>query len=317
MKELKNKEIIAGLIVILILSGIAVFLLVKREQEPNKTVVETQIKETEETVSSEEIATTYEDIVSISEEENSSSSVEEEKQKTNIYSISNEWYTKVNYVKRPVEDGQLEELFGYWDAYNLEAIDELVRLKRVQAISAELDGTNTYYYYGPVNSAGNPHGKGLAVYENNAYYCGEFKDGERSGEGMWLQVFVYKNEGENLGIMEHSYNGSWSKDLPNGEGQEHFSFDYDKVRLDYDIISNVIGNFKDGYYDGEMYIVTTNEYKESSDWYGTANQGVWKGIDGQAINTHIAVWRNERETGIYWWIPTEQNKNYGIYGLKK
>lgn len=350
-KNIKDKEVIIGLIVIIILGSIALGLLVKRElgyqkensfvaeetkdealkelvqkeQEPGAEAVESSVEEAaeEEMAAVEETALANVQTVAV---ETGKVTLEEKKEEVSLYDIlGEEKYKAASLTERKQEDDQLKELYGYWDAYKLDAVADLVRLERLQKVSKELDGTNKYYYYGSVDRVGRPSGKGLAVYEDNTYYFGEWKDGLRHGKGMWLQVAIYTedNKNKNLGIIEHSYNGQWSKDLPNGEGQEHFSYDYNVLNADAikdkECIANVIGGFKDGYYDGEMYIMSVDEAGNTKDWNGICKNGVWEPI--MKGNTTDAVWesyeKDESGNAEYHYIYPQDNQNYGIMGLKK
>ena len=363
MKEWKNKEVIIGLIVIIILGSIALFLLIKRElnymRPKDNTVQEAVSEEWEESSVMEESmeeeqnqqeTQSQQEIMSESSEqassevqtevqssqsqttvgiqtldkETSKELAEKEKQEAELYNIlGKEYYTSSVLVERKEDDDQLAELFGYWDAYKLEAVDDLVHLERIQAISDELTGTNKYYYYGSVDSLGRPSGKGLAVYADNTYYCGEWKNGLRHGSGMWMQVAIYDetNKNQNLGIVEHMYNGQWSKDLPNGQGQEHFSYDYTVLNQKEECIANVIGNFKDGYYDGKMYIMTVNNQGATTDWEGTCKKGVWQPLGPAGYLGKERVWEctedNEEGEDVYYYMFPSQNSKQGIFGMKK
>ena len=351
-KELKDKEIIIGLIIIIILGIIALSLLIKREVRYQKDMPVTMEEGAEmsdfskeeiseevysEPVVTEEVqeeAALEEDLeeelalanVQIVTEETSKQIAEDNKKQAGLYDIlGNEKYAACSLTERKHEDNQLKELYDYWDAYKLDAVADLVRLERMQKISEELEGTNKFYYYGSVDRLGRPSGKGLAVYEDNTYYCGEWKEGLRHGKGMWLEVAIYTEDNANLnrGVIEHSYNGQWSKDLPNGEGQEHFSYDYDILTED-DIdgekcIANVIGGFKDGYYHGEMYIMTVDERGKSTDWSGTCKDGAWVPIEvGYTSDTVWQTYEKDEQGSVrcHYLLPNE-NHNYGIMGLKK
>lgn len=359
MKEWKNKDVIAGLIVIIVLGLIALFLLVRREMgtlpaketELLQTVEEEEVSQTaldevlEETlveeIPVEESSTQNETEI----EENTIVETEEMQVSEGVSVVTNkipgyatakgkgqqqlyaalgkETYTPATLTDRKKEDGQLKELYEYWENYKLNAVGDLIRLERLQEISAELSGTNKFYYYGSVDRLGRPSGKGVAVYADNTYYYGDWKDGLRHGNGMWLEVAIYTedSEKENLGVVEHSYNGQWSKDFPNGEGQEHFTYDYEILDEDFSnenkVIANVIGNFKNGYYHGEMYIMTTDAKGDTLDWTGNCQNGVWDVImEGKTTD---AVWENyddTKEERYHYLFPSE-NKNWGIIGLKK
>lgn len=353
-KNLKDKEIIIGLIIIIVLGSIALFLLIRREisyykempiikeavLEENSEYLEDEGTAKEENLQVTEVAATEVveaevkneaeelliDNVQIVTETTKEEIVVESKEEIGLYDIlGEEKYQTTALVERKQEDNQLKELYEYWDAYKLDAVAELVRLERLQKVSEELKGTNKYYYYGSVDRIGRPSGNGLAVYADNTYYCGEWKEGLRHGKGMWMQVVIYteENKAMNKGVIEHSYNGQWSKDLPNGEGQEHFSYDYDVLSAEdtqnNECIANVIGGFKDGYYHGEMYIMTTDKMNNTKDWSGICKNGIWESI--VKGNTTEAVWQAyEKDAGgntEYHYIFPKDNQNYGIIGLKK
>ena len=353
-KNLKDKEVIIGLIIIIILGAIALFLLIRREVGDRKEAPIVTEKVYEESLDYDEsvkkdldgsAVLTETDVTDVKEEEiedaqeevalaniqivteETGKQIEEKKQsEVALYDIlGNEKYEAASLTERKQDDDQLKELYEYWDAYKLDAVADLVRLERLQKVSKELEGKNKFYYYGSVDRLGRPSGKGLAVYADNTYYFGEWKDGLRHGKGMWMEVAIYteENKNQNLGVIEHSYNGQWSKDLPNGEGQEHFSYDIDILSVDdvknNECIANVIGGFKDGYYHGEMYIMTMDLFGTTKDWSGTCKNGVWEPIiEG---NTTDAVWEAyEKDVNgniEYHYMYPQDNQNYGIIGLKK
>lgn len=354
MKEWKNKDVIIGLIVIIILGLIALFLLIRRELKHNpvqenitvnESIEEYEMEEVIEVVQEEEVSEEpveetaevpqeMEETVQLSDTEviqkvtmGTGAAIEKErKQNKQLYEIfGKEQYTPAALTDRKKDDGQLKELYEYWESYKLNAVGDLIRLERFQKMSEELTGSNKFYYYGSVDRLGRPSGTGVAVYEDNTYYYGEWKEGLRHGKGMWLEVAVYteENQKKNLGVVEHSYNGQWSKDLPNGDGQEHFTYDYEVLEesslQDGKVIANVLGNFKDGYYHGEMYIMTTDEEGNTFDWKGNCSNGIWTVI--MEGNTTNAVWESyetdENQEISYHFIYPEHNKEWGIAGLKK
>lgn len=350
-KDIKDKEIIIGLIIIIILGSIALTLLIRREINVGKVEPDTAVEESyevpeeimaeseaeeaaviiEEAVPEETAEETEEAEVSLANiqvvtEKNSKELAKEAEQKTGLYDIlGEEKYKAASLTERKQEDNQLKELYEYWDAYKLDAVADLVRLERLQKVSKELDGKNKFYYYGSVDRLGRPSGKGLAVYEDNTYYFGEWKEGLRHGKGMWLEIAIYTedNQDKNLGLIEHSYNGEWSKDLPNGQGQEHFSYNYDiledETLDDMKCIANVIGGFKNGYYHGEMYIMTVDERGDSKDWSGICKEGAWEPY--QIGHTSDSIWRSyetdEQGNHQYHYLLPKENHDYGIMGLKK
>lgn len=350
IKDIKDKEVIIGLIIIIILGSIALTLLIRREVKSRQVAPETAMEESAEAAAeellifeeeeskvvvveeeAEPVAEEAEEEISLANvqvvtEKNSKELAKDAKRKSGLYDILGEQkYKAATLTERKQEDNQLKELYEYWDAYKLDAVADLIRLERLQKVSKELEGKNKFYYYGSVDRLGRPSGKGLAVYEDNTYYFGDWKEGLRHGKGMWLEIAIYAEDSkyENLGLIEHSYNGEWSKDLPNGQGQEHFSYDYDiltdETIDDIKCISNVIGGFKDGYYHGEMYIMTVDEKGNSKDWSGICKEGSWEPY--QVGHTSDSIWESyeEDEQGNhqYHYLLPKDNHGYGIMGLKK
>ena len=326
MRELKNKELIAGLVVLILLSVTAMILIVKKEvvKQPNQ----------KEQIVAEAAPTTLTEDTVVKAETNQNDAVgsvadvskETGSTEKNVLTTGQ---TGENYVAAVMkeykgEEWQLSELFDYWNQYQLDAVADLIRLERVRTITDELKGTNYFYYYGDVDKNGKPSGKGLAVYADNTYYCGEWKAGVRSGAGMWLQIYPDKTATINgvKGVTEHLYNGTFLNDLPNGTGQEHFEYDLEIMNKN-DAFANVIGEFKDGYYDGELYIMTIASNGRTTDWEADAKKGTFIKLKNVSVSAmgNEAVWENMEEDGMedkdFYWIHPTKNSNYGIYGLKK
>lgn len=334
MRELKNKELIAGLIILILLSITAMILIVKKEmkQSPSKkiqteeesTIQQTTASEEEEETEAPKTQVAKAPAVKPQKTDNKKSSSTSEKKKVVVQNGEKYTPATLKEYKGKDRESQLEELYNYWNEYQLNAVADLIRLERIKAISKELKGTNNFYYYGDKDKNGAPDGNGLAIYENNAYYCGEWKNGVRSGEGMWLQIYPDKAVTINgvKGVIEHSYNGMFAQDYPNGKGQEHF--DYDMSIIDKnDAYNNVIGNFKDGYYDDELYIMTINQDGHTTDWDASAQKGVFLKLKDVSVSQSgfEAVWEKSEEDGLdeedFKWLHPTTNGNFGIYGLKK
>ena len=209
----------------------------------------------------------------------------------------------------------LANLAAYWEEYNLEAVEYLVRMDKYRYMSGLLDGSKDYFYYGDENENGEPHGKGVAVYADNAYYYGEFENGLRSGTGYWYQTFLRGGiySVENNGILGHSYNGEWLNDLPDGEGQEHLDLDFKYVQSR--IITNVIGHFTGGYYNGEEICVSVDPSGEQINWKGKAVFGTWVPVDVQNVNNEWPVLRDVDNAYNCFWMKDGENHGQGITGL--
>lgn len=190
-------------------------------------------------------------------------------------------------------NAQLKEMYTYWADNNTDAVRDLAHLERFEAMSYKLSGTSDFYYYGDLNSSGLPEGTGLAVYGDDQYYFGQWKNGKRSGTGTWINFYPDYN---NYVVTEHMYTGGWEDDLPTGDGQEHYDYDYTKMNGDDIYVQNAIGSFDKGSYDGKMYIITVDRDQNTEEWFGTCEDGVFM----QVVNTHL-----DKDGKI----PVLQNKN--------
>ncbi len=211
-------------------------------------------------------------------------------------------------------DAQMNEMASYWSDGNMDAVRDLAHLERFEAMSYKLNGTTDFLYHGDVDGSGLPNGKGLACYANDQYYYGDWVNGVRSGQGTWISF--YPAYDQNV-VIEHMYAGQWDKDLPNGEGQEHYDYDQNYMN-DSDIyVQNAIGGFADGLYNGRMYMITVNNNYETKEWYGDCEQGTWK----QVINTkkdpegRSAVMDEKDNTDNHIWMVQEKMKDNGIHGI--
>ncbi|SFP44557.1 hypothetical protein SAMN04487928_10278 [Butyrivibrio proteoclasticus] len=190
-------------------------------------------------------------------------------------------------------NAQLKEMYTYWSDNNTEAVRDLAHLERFEAMSYKLSGTQDFYYYGDLDSTGLPEGTGLAVYGDDQYYFGEWKVGKRNGNGTWINFYP---DYSNYVVTEHMYTGAWSDDLPTGEGQEHYDYDFTKMNGDDIYVQNAIGSFENSYYNGKMYIITIDKDQNTEEWFGTCQGGTWQ----QVVNTHL-----DKDGKI----PVLQNKN--------
>ncbi len=219
----------------------------------------------------------------------------------------------VSYTKEFI----MNEMMPYFEQNNLDAIWDLAHLKRYVKLSAGLKNSDSYYYKGGVDVNGKPDGIGLAIYENNTYYYGSWSHGVRSGDGRWWRFYI-----DDIGakttkkkFQSHSYSGAWSNDLPNGQGSEHYDVDISQLSSKDRVIQNVVGNFTNGLYDGEMYANTIDYTGNVEEWGGTAHQGVldlWR--DMSSIG-ECSVWQNKQDNDLYLDIDKSENKNQGMREL--
>lgn len=314
------------LICILILVG-AIFLRGKKDdaakQDLQQTIADYAKKQQEleeQTIQEKDISSETEKTVQIIlTEEPAEETVEEEvsekdEMKAVVVDIEDE--NDEAYTKEFI----LKEAYPHFEANNQDAIWDLAHLKRYVKLSRGLLGTGEYYYQGDVDSEGKPNGTGLAIYERNSYYFGEWSHGKRSGRGTWFRFYIGQKNKENaMGIYaSHSYSGEWENDLPNGEGAEHYEVDISKIDTSKKLmIQNVVGNFTDGLYDGELYANTVDYIGTVQEWDAVTKNGVftlWR--DMSAIG-ECSVWRNKDDHLWCLDIDKSENKNQGIRELLK
>ncbi|MBQ9512665.1 MAG: hypothetical protein IJR58_05685 [Lachnospiraceae bacterium] len=209
-------------------------------------------------------------------------------------------------------DVELETMLTYWSDANLPAVRDLVALPRYEAISATLAGTKDYYYYGARNALGQPEGKGVAVYANNQYYYGDFVAGKRQGKGEWLQRYPVYN---NYVVIEHYYTGEWAADMPNGKGQDHYEYNENKMDDSHQYLLNAIGTFKDGYYDGEMYIMIEEENGSYTEWIGNCTEGTFEVLGDPDPSGGFPVLHAYEDKDHHIWLKEERNKDFKVDNL--
>lgn len=229
--------------------------------------------------------------------------------------VDEEDETDVSYSKEYI----LNEAFPYFVDNNHEAIWDLAHLKRYVKLSSELKGTNQYYYKGDVNSDGKPNGKGLAIYEDNSYYYGDWVDGVRSGGGTWFRFYINERSKRNaMGVYTaHLYSGEWADDLPDGQGAEHYDIDTSKIIGGERVIQNVVGGFSRGLYDGELFANTSNNIGVIEEWNGIASNGVFDLWRDMSSIGECSVWRNKDDLDLCMDIDKSENKNQGVRELLK
>lgn len=209
-------------------------------------------------------------------------------------------------------EGELKTLLGYWEAKNLDAVRDLIALPRYEAITATLKGSNDFYYYGDRDPAGKPHGKGVAVYADNQYYYGDFANGVRSGTGEWLQRYpVYMKDV----MIEHYYAGEWARDLPNGKGQDHYEYDENRMNEEQLFLLNAIGTFKDGVYDGEMYIMIEETDGSYTEWTGNCKEGTFEVMGESDDHLRIPILEDYNQEHHYIWVKPDRNQSFKVNHL--
>lgn len=227
--------------------------------------------------------------------------------------------TAAGYTVKKTNVEMLKEMMDYWSKGNVEAVEDLSGLAHYRAMSGSLQSPSYFYYYGDRNEAGKPEGTGIAVYGGDQYYYGRWMDGVRSGEGTWLKMYYYADSDTKAdrALVSHSYTGSWQNNLPNGEGHEQYGIDIDQAKAGSRYWQNVMGEFQDGLYNGEMYIVTEDAGGNLQEWYGNASQGVFETFDGRDQEGRVPICQDAKNPDSHIWIQPLDNMDLGLMEIRE
>jgi tetratricopeptide (TPR) repeat protein len=99
-------------------------------------------------------------------------------------------------------------------------------------------------------------GMGIAVYNTGYIYYGEWKDGEKSGDGYYLAISKKEDD-----TLIYYYHGKWNGDYPNGTGKIVYEC-YVKDELKVKTVTE--GTFINGFEEGQMIL----KKKTSDSQYG-------------------------------------------------
>lgn len=218
-------------------------------------------------------------------------------------------YSKVKFDK----DAQLKEMMAYWADNNQKALDDLANLDRFIAMSWTLSGTDDCYYYGDIDSNGLPSGKGIAVYADNQYYYGDWKNGVRSGNGTWIHYHIHQVKNTTDLYTYHQYTGGWAEDLPEGEGSEHYDYNTELLKKGIGYDTNLIGSYSKGLVHGEFYLTNIYSDGEIKEWNAKAEHGSWiyqnENKDKKGNRT---VYVDVNDPDNYIWMQPKENANIGV-----
>ena len=208
----------------------------------------------------------------------------------------------------------LSEMEGFFDSNNLQALDDLAHLDRYVAMSLNLDYESCEYaYYGDTNSEGKPHGKGIAVYADNQYYCGQWVNGKREGAGVWFHYHIHFEKNYQDPVIFHSFVGNFKNDLPDGHGQDHYEYDLIRMVPGKNYFANVIGDFSKGYINGELYVTTQNKENNWMEFTGNAKEGSFESLGTNSDpKAQIPVLMDTHNPDNYYWLYVYENRNIGV-----
>lgn len=207
----------------------------------------------------------------------------------------------------------LSEMEAYFEDNNLQALSDLAHLDRYIAMSYYYRDTTDFAYFGDVNAEGRPDGKGIAVYADNQYYCGEWADGVRQGSGVWIHYHIHLKENLTDAMVFHQFIGNFSNDLPNGEGQDHYEFDPVLMVKNSWYITNYMGNFTNGKIDGEFYCTAINKEGNYSDYTGNASNGSFEYVsESRDKRNRGPVLTDTQNPDSSIWLSKEDNTDIGV-----
>jgi len=105
---------------------------------------------------------------------------------------------------------------------------------------------------------------------NDTYYiyCGDMTDWKRSGNGKWISLVEYNLDSEGNGtenslISYDEYEGTWRRDLPEGDFSEKIVINLRAKGEDTTIIRKYSGKVSNGAFDG---VINWSVYNSSTDW---------------------------------------------------
>ena len=206
---------------------------------------------------------------------------------------------------------QLKEMMDYWAKGNMKAVEELAHLSRFEAMSASMktESGDRSSYYGEVNEKKEPEGKGIMVYSENRYYYGSFQNGRREGKGTWIQFYPSYSRDT---ATYHSYSGEFKNDLPNGQGQEHYEYNPERMDKNLLYLQNVIGTFQDGFYQGEMYVITLDHNGKTTEWKGACKSGTWQKEGEADAKRRYPVLHGRLDEDRHIWMTEKENRHFGV-----
>ncbi len=180
----------------------------------------------------------------------------------------------------------LSKVMAAFDAGDMDDVKELLRSDEVKDLVDEIVNDDTSYYYGAKDENGNRKGKGIALYLDGYFYCGNFDNNKRSGEGIWMRA-VYA---ESSAIGSYIFKGNWENDLPNGSGEATSNFYKDKISATEMVKQVIKGEYKNGLENGKMSLSGSTKGGSAVQYTYTSEDGIAtksssedSGIKGQYI----------------------------------
>jgi hypothetical protein len=139
----------------------------------------------------------------------------------------------------------LETLYVRFAEDDIEGAKALMRQADYRELSTLISEDSYHYDHGD--------GSGIAVYPNNFYYFGQWENGVRSGQGLWICA-AFEDDSD---VESYTYEGAWADDRPNGEGHIVWNRYPEKIQVEPNhttsVKTEVTGAFTNGLYHGTIY----------------------------------------------------------------
>lgn len=221
-------------------------------------------------------------------------------------------FDKVKYDTK----SNLKEMESFFQQGNYEALYDLSHLDRFIAMSYSFKGTTDFAYYGDVDSNGKPSGKGIAVYTDNQYYYGDWVNGVREGDGLWLHYHIHLKDNFTDPITFHQFQGKFHNDLPEGPGQDHYEYDSLLLVANNVYLTNYLGEYKEGKVSGPIYMTATDKDGHYYEFDGVANEpGTFEYISESIDKMKRGPALTDRNNpDNFYWITKADNRNIGVKG---
>lgn len=152
-------------------------------------------------------------------------------------------------------DGFLVKLYEMFESGDKEGVRKEIQSEKYLAFVKLVENNDYKYIYFPDKNK-EQTGRGIALYYvdteeygNVFVYYGDFEQGKRSGTGTWA--------GAN-GIEYYWFEGTWSSDSPNGQGNIEVVKDESKIEkkenYSYALKIETAGTFSNGLHNGQIHI---------------------------------------------------------------
>lgn len=160
----------------------------------------------------------------------------------------------------------LAVLYDNFNMGKIETAKDLMRQEEYINMAAMLN--ENYLYYD------NDDDTVLTVYPDNLYYFGQWLDGQRNGEGLWIKAVFDESSSDESMI----YDGLWKNDKPNGKGTvtENYKTRDHVGGISYAVKIVTEGNFVNGLSNGVIHQTWYMDDGYVLSWTITTKEGAFQ-----------------------------------------